>query len=264
VADTCSYEFDRFCETDRRAELTRLQRQASVLLDREVAMLRRLGLAPGADLAEIGCGPGFVTGALARLVAPGHTLGVDSSTSLLDIARRAVEPQHENLSFQYGDAYATGLPGDSLDFVYNRLLYQHLCAPRDALREAKRVLRPGGTACVVDVDDAWLTMEPSCDAFEQLTRAAQEGQARRGGDRHIGRKLPGLMAEAGFTQIAVEVLAISSLDLGLETFLDLTTRFKAIQTDDDTGRALVDDIVHFAMSRDAFGVVGVFVVVGEA
>jgi ubiquinone/menaquinone biosynthesis C-methylase UbiE len=263
MTDVCSYVYDQFGEADRRAELTRLRRQASVLLDREVAMLRGIGLAPGAAVAEIGCGPGFLTGALASLVAPGRTLGIDPSDDLLEVARGAVEPEHDNLSFLHGDAYATGLPGSSLDFVYNRLLYQHLSAPLDALREAKRVLRPGGKVCVVDVDDAWLTMEPSCDAFEQLTAAAQEGQARRGGDRRIGRRLPGLMAQAGFTRVAVDVLAISSLDLGLQTFLDLTTRFKAIQVGGAVGQTLVDEVARFATSHDAFCVVGVFVVVGE-
>jgi ubiquinone/menaquinone biosynthesis C-methylase UbiE len=191
MTNVCSYEFDAFSETDRRAELTRLQRQANVVLDREISTLRGLGLVTGARVAEIGCGPGFVTGALARLVSPGWVLGIDPSADLLEVAHRVVAPQHDNLTFRSGDAYATGLPDDSLDFVYNRLLYQHLNAPLDALREARRVLRPGGKVCVVDVDDAWLTMEPPCDAFERLTRSALEGQARRGGDRQIGRRSPG-------------------------------------------------------------------------
>jgi ubiquinone/menaquinone biosynthesis C-methylase UbiE len=264
VTDSISYDFDRFGAADRRAELVRLQRQATVALDREVGMLRAVGLAPGAAVVEIGCGPGFVTGALARVAAPGPAFGIDTSTQLLDIARTVVAPEHPNLGFVDGDACVTGLPDASVDLVYNRLLYQHLTAPLDALREAKRVLRPGGKVCVVDVDDAWLTLEPSCPAFERLTEAAQTGQRRRGGDRHIGRKLPALMTQAGFSAVTVEVLAVSSLDLGIQTFLDITTRFKAIQSDDPEAPALVDEITRFAREHNAFGVVGVFVVVGVA
>jgi hypothetical protein len=72
------------------------------------------------------------------------------------------------------------------------------------------------------------------------------------------------MAEAGFTRVGLDVLTLSSLDLGLGTFLNLTTRFKAIQVGDATGPALVDEITRFAEAHDAFCVVGIFVVVGEA
>jgi ubiquinone/menaquinone biosynthesis C-methylase UbiE len=264
VQAASSYDFDRFSATDRTAELTRLRRQATLLLDREMTMLRNLGLVPGTAAAEVGCGPGFVTGALAELVAPGPALGIDMSAELLKIARSVVEPEHDNLSFVDGNAAATGLPDHSIDFMYNRLLYQHLDAPVVALHEAKRVLRPGGRVCVVDVDDAWLTLEPSCEAFDLLIKAAYDGQTRRGGDRRIGRKLPQLMRQAGFSPVTVDVLSISSLELGLQTFLDITTRFKAIQVTDADGVALVEDVYRFATHQNAFGVVGVFVVVGVA
>ena len=259
-----SYDFDRFSDADSAAELGRLQRQATLVLDRELAMLRDAGLASGADTAEIGCGPGFLTGALAGVAAPGRTLGIDSSAELLRIARTAIEPEHPNLTFVDGNAYATGLPDDSLDFVYSRFLYQHLDTPALALREAKRVLRPGGRICVVDVDDAWLTLEPTSEAFARLSQAALEGQARRGGDRQIGRKLPGLMKRAGFAPVAVHVMSVTSLEVGLETFLDITTRFKAVQAQSADGEMLVEEARRDAVRQDAFGVVGVFVAVGTA
>jgi ubiquinone/menaquinone biosynthesis C-methylase UbiE len=264
VQTAASYDFDQFSANNRRAEFSRLRRQATVLLDREVAMLRQVGIASGMNAAEIGCGPGFITGVLARLAAPGHTVGIDTSSDLLRVARDTIEPEHTNLAFLDGNAYATGLPDRSLDFVYCRLLYQHLDSPETALREARRLLRPGGRLCVVDVDDAWLTLEPTCVAFDRLTRAARAGQARRGGDREIGRKLPRLMKRAGFDPVRFQVVSVSSLELGLPTFLDLTLRFKAIQIGDPDAESLVEEVLRFAEREEPFGAVGMFVVVGHA
>jgi SAM-dependent methyltransferase len=46
------------------------------------------------------------------------------------------------------DAAAMTLPSDSFDFVYSRAVFEHLADPRAVLREARRVLRPGGAAVI--------------------------------------------------------------------------------------------------------------------
>ncbi len=261
---TPSYDFDQFSDRDRKAELTRLQRQATLLIDRELAMLRAVGLAPASNALEIGCGPGFLTGAIADVVAPGNATGLDTSAELLEAARAMVQPRHPNLRFIEGNAYSTGLADGTFDFVYSRLVYQHLDKPAAALREARRIVRPGGKVCVMDVDDGWLTLEPPCEAFETFTRLAREAQITNGGDRLIGRKLPGLMKQAGFARVDLQVISASSLDLGLATFLDITTRFKAIQIKTAEATVLLDEIQRFAVAHGdtALGVVGVFVAVG--
>ncbi len=262
---TPSYAFDNFSDADRRAELARLQRQAGAMLDLELGILRELGLAQDSDVAEIGCGPGFLTGALAQVAANGSAVGVDASRELLDAARTVVAPQHPNLRFQHGLAEATGLPDAGCSFVYNRLLYQHLRDPLAALREARRITRPGGLVCVMDVDDGWLSLHPRVEAFERLTALAQAAQVRNGGDRFIGRKLPALMAEAGLSAVSVRVAAVSSLDLGLDAFLDITTRFKAIQIGTPEALALLReiDVAVKSAAQPPFGIVGVFCVVGR-
>ncbi len=259
---TPSYDFDQFSDRDRKAELTRLQRQATLLIDRELAMLRAVGLRSGCKALEIGCGPGFLTGAIADVAAPGDATGLDTSAELLEAARAMVQPKHANLHFVEGNAYHTGLADKSFDFVYSRLVYQHLDQPLTALKEAHRIVRPGGKVAIMDVDDGWLTLEPHCEAFETFTRLAREAQAANGGDRLIGRKLPGLMKQAGFARTELQVLAASSLDLGLATFLDITTRFKAIQIKTAEASRLLEEIQTFADKYDALGVVGVFVAVG--
>jgi ubiquinone/menaquinone biosynthesis C-methylase UbiE len=262
---THSYDFDRFSDANRRAETKRLYRQATVLLERELAILRTSGLAPGQEVLEIGCGPGFITGALSSVANPGRAKGIDTSAELLEVARTLVEPAHANVSFELGNAYETRLPSASFDFVYSRLLYQHLDRPLAALEEARRVTRPGGRVCVLDVDDGWLTHHPPNKAFDELTRLAREAQAAHGGDRLIGRKLPGLMTRAGFEKVGLQVTYASTLDFDRKTFLDITTRFKAIQINTPVAYALVEEIERTTDDSDGvpfFGVVGVFCAVG--
>lgn len=261
---TRSYDFEQFSDADRRAELRRLHRQATVLLDLEIAHLRRLGLVPGCHVLEIGCGPGFLAGALSDAVAPGTCTGIDTSRALLEVGTVLVAPAHFNLTLLEGSAYETGLSDNAFDFVYNRLLYQHLRHPLEALIEARRVTRPGGRVCVMDVDDSWLTLDPPSPSFQALVDLAGRAQEALGGDRHVGSKLAGLMGQAGFERVSFEMVSVTSLQIGLPAFLHLTTRYKAIHVDRDEAQRLLAGVEAETGQGGVFGVVGIAVAVGSA
>lgn len=260
-----SYDFDSFPDPRRRAELARLERQAGIMLDRELALLGALGLGAGQRFLEIGCGPGFVTGAVAAALRPDAAVGLDASQELLAAARTVVQPAHPNLTFVEGRAEALPFLDASFDFAYARMLFQHLPEPRAALAEVRRVLAPGGRIAVLDIDDGWLSLHPESAAFERLGRLAIEAKAARGGDRFVGRKLPGLLRAAGFCDVRARVEGFSSLDVGLETFLQLTTRFKAALLEPrlaaDLLAALDRDL---AANPAVVGLAGIFVVTGAA
>lgn len=99
-------------------------------------------MARGGRIADIGCGPGHVTGHLAGLGA--EVIGVDLSASMIDIARR----EHPGVTFSVESMTDLELPDDSLAAAV--LLYSiiHLTpADRDrAIAEVTRVLQPGGIA----------------------------------------------------------------------------------------------------------------------
>ena len=49
-------------------------------------------LRPGMRLLDVGCGPGSITAGLAKRVAPGETIGIDASQSVIDTARSLRDP----------------------------------------------------------------------------------------------------------------------------------------------------------------------------
>jgi ubiquinone/menaquinone biosynthesis C-methylase UbiE len=258
-----SYDFDRFPDHRRRAELERLHRQATVLQRRELQLMRRIGLRPDHRALEVGCGPGFLTGALATLIPDGQAVGLDLSQEMIAVARTVVQPEHPNLCFELGSATELPFEDDSFDLLYSRLVYQHLADPVAALREARRVVRPGGTVCVLDIDDGWLSLHPPSAALDAFTDRVVRAKRAQGGDRLVGRKLAWMMRQVGFSQVRQQVEAFTSIEVGLRAFLELTSFFKAQLLAEDEAEAAVAAVrAELAELDDPVGLAGIFVAIG--
>ncbi len=110
----------------------------------------RLPPAPetGRRALEIGCGPGRLMLPLSRYFAEIH--GVDISEQMIEMARerlRDVPNAHLHLT---GGSDLSMLEDDFFDFAYSYTVFQHIpdaVVVRNYLREARRVLRPGGVLC---------------------------------------------------------------------------------------------------------------------
>jgi SAM-dependent methyltransferase len=115
----------------------------SFLLDAALALLPA-----GCVVADMGCGTGHLTARLARHA--GRVLAVDSSAAMLRAARRRAEGLGNVELFQ-ADLAATPLPSAAADAALLVLVLSYVEGPREVLREAARVLCPGGRAVVVDL-----------------------------------------------------------------------------------------------------------------
>ena len=116
------------------------------------ALIAAAGVQPGHRVLDAGCGTGYFARLLARAVGPeGVVVGIDPSPEMIRYARRKAGPAG-NCHFQLGKAESLEFPAEHFDVVVSSLVMHHL--PEDlrvaALREMRRVLRPGGTLLVAE------------------------------------------------------------------------------------------------------------------
>ena len=138
----------------------------------------------GGLIADLGCGAGRY---LAEIGAP--LVGVDATAAMLDLARRSEFP------LVRGDLEALPFCDGALAGAFARHSYLHLpkVALGDALREARRVLQPGGLLLVTLIEGEYEGHDLPGDDFEGRYFACWTVPA-----------LTGLLAAAGFVDVEIE------------------------------------------------------------
>jgi SAM-dependent methyltransferase len=159
-------------------------------------------LKPAMKVLDVGCGPGTITADLAALVPEGRVTGVDRAPEILERARaEAAGRGLVNADFAVADVHALDFPDDSFDVVHAHQVLQHVGDPVQALREMRRVTRPGGHIAVRDADYAamtWYAASPGLDDWLDLYR---EVARANGGEPDAGRRLKAWALEAGLTDV---------------------------------------------------------------
>jgi ubiquinone/menaquinone biosynthesis C-methylase UbiE/DNA-binding transcriptional ArsR family regulator len=123
------------------------------------AWARALGhLLPALDVADIGCGDGFLTLEMARWAR--HVTGIDRSDDALERAKTLSERrQVTNVTWKKGDLSRLPLRDESIDLAVFSQSLRYASDAERALDEAVRVLRPGGRVLILDLhrhDQAWV------------------------------------------------------------------------------------------------------------
>ena len=160
-------------------------------------------LRPGDRVLDVGCGAGSITVDLAERVAPGVVTGIDTSAGALRTARElAAERGCGNVTFAEGDIASLDFPDGTFDVVHAHQVLQHLPDPVAALREMRRVCRPGGIVAARDADYAamtWFPDEPGLHEWRELYGAVARAE---GNEPDAGRRLLSWARAAGFPDVA--------------------------------------------------------------
>jgi len=170
--------------------LTLLQERALSL--RTVALL---GVQPSDKVLDLGCATGSMSFAVAGHLdrrRGGLCVGIDASPEMIARARRKIlsRPCRFDIGLAERLPYRDGV----FDKAVSTYFFHHLALPEKlaALREVRRVLKPGGVFVVVDVDTPTTALARFCARLGQrLLRQPELGE-------NIEGKLVPLFAEAGF------------------------------------------------------------------
>jgi ArsR family transcriptional regulator len=162
------------------------------------AWARALGhLLPPLDVADIGCGEGYLTLEAARWAR--SVIAIDRADEVLERAKALARRRRvTNVTWKKGDIAKLPLKDKSVDVALLSQSLHHATHPERALAEATRVLKPGGRVLVLDLrehDQTWVR--------------------NRFGDHHLGfssGQLELLLRDAGLADVRVSVGASKAGD----------------------------------------------------
>jgi ubiquinone/menaquinone biosynthesis C-methylase UbiE len=173
---------------------------------------RLVALGARGRMLDIGTGPAHIPLLVVDRVTDCTVVAVDLAPAMLEIAARrlAGSPHQDRVELRLGDAKALDAGDASFDAVFSNTILHHLHDPRPFLREAARVLRPGGALLIRDL------YRPDSDAAVDglvVTYAASAGP--------LGRDLLRASLRAAFTPAELRALAdecgLAAADLVIDT-----------------------------------------------
>lgn len=160
------------------------------------ALIAALGPKPDWVALDVATGTGFTAVALARRAK--HVTGIDVTERMLGEARQfAMREGVRNVEFELGDALRLKYQDSSFDLVTTRRATHHFADVPRFLREAKRVLTPGGLLGVAD-------MSPPAGA-EDFTNKIEKLRDSSHGRAFSVDVWKSMVSEAGFNLQTVQV-----------------------------------------------------------
>jgi SAM-dependent methyltransferase len=165
-------------------------------------------------LIEVGCGLGRVAKEVLPLAPRLSYLGVDVDAARIGEAAHDFEAGAlaDRTRFLVGRGEDLPLENESADVVLFCMTLQHVASPDMALREARRVLRPGGTLVAAEPDNPgqrWFFDGPLPEVTRTFSALIERCRKERApADLAIGPRVPGLARAAGFGSVDLQVYAI--------------------------------------------------------
>jgi arsenite methyltransferase len=162
---------------------------------RRLANFEMLDPAAGERLVDLGCGPGFMTAALANAVGErGVVHGVDPSEEMRTTASARCTGK-DNVQIVEGSATAIPVDDGAADGVVSVQVFEYVEDVPAALREVRRVLRPGGRVVIGDIHfDSVVWHSADRARMRRMLEAWDEHLV----DRALPDRMPTYLRDAGF------------------------------------------------------------------
>jgi ubiquinone/menaquinone biosynthesis C-methylase UbiE len=198
-------------------------------------LIEQLSLQPGQRLLELAAGPGDTGFLAAELIAPGGTLiSSDATEGMVELARaRAGELgiRNVNIEFKQLEIEWIDLPTASVDAILCRWAYMLTVDPAAGMREARRVLAPGGRFALAvwdrDEENPWATIPT--DALVQSGHMDPPDRSVSPGIFSLADpgRLQEMLEEAGFVDVLVESIDVMRAYDDFDEFWDETMDLSA-------------------------------------
>ena len=159
-------------------------------------------LEPGMRVLDFGCGPGTITVGLAAAARPGEVHGIDMEESQIEMARSAAAAGgHGNATFHVGNVYELPFEDNFFDVAHCHAVLMHVPDTDAALREVKRVLKPGGIIGSREMIAGSSFSDPAGEHIPEAWATFGRLLTANGGHPEMGKELKRRLLEAGFIDI---------------------------------------------------------------
>jgi len=162
-----SHDRVRSIFTEIASDYDRVNRVISLgLIDRwRYRLVSEMEFMEGSSILELGCGTGKLTRLIAERLGEGRVLGVDLTPGMVEIARRTLPAEYEDLvDFSIGAGENLDLESNSFDLVTSAFTLRNVKDLEKVISEMKRVVKPGGQVYSLEL------AKPTIPGFSEIYR----------------------------------------------------------------------------------------------
>lgn len=182
-------------------------------------MVNDLNISSGDVVLDLGCGPGLWTSLLAEKVnSKGRVVGLDVDTDFINYAKNnlAVNDLNEVIDFHQGNFYSVPFEDDTFDLVFLGNCFAYVTDHQKVLEEQKRITKRNGRVAVKDFDGSVIVVNPinpelTLKVLAATAQSLKDNPLNPPFDNFSGRKLQGVMLNAGFKNVSTTSYALQIL-----------------------------------------------------
>lgn len=169
-------------------------------------------------ILDAGCG----VGSLAEILHQDYQCQVHGCDASAERIKEA-EKKSKDIHYFVSDITTLDIPDNHYDIIITRFVIEHTPTPEKILKELYRVLRPGGSLVIIDLDGLIFNLYHQ---NQELNHYLEKLKKELPIDLFVGRKLPKMMSETGLSlsECHVQSMVFLNHDLRAE-FINMEQRF---------------------------------------